>query len=453
MHETIQEASPSSKEPMRKRWQIAWVHNGDVGGAKRFTFEMVARLSARGHVIDEYIVSGPVRNGEYLSLKPFVRTSSELIVRHPDLSWLRPYLLSTCVQLGATLWTMHKIKQTFQALAGVINTARYDFVHMDQYTFCRAIGVLPHLRRPTVVYIHEASAMRYQQPSCNTGIGPKSAFRSWYASLCELAGNLNTNAFNKRDLFETRFAQAVLTNSYYSKEIFFQRYGRHSSVCYLGVDSEVFRPASLPVEPMLLCAGRIVRAKQYHLVIEAVGMIERSLRPHVVFATPECIDRLAQPRYAEELSRLAKDKEVDLTIKYRPSQQELVSLYNQALALVFIPLMEPFGLVALEAMACGTPVIGVREAGIRETVIDGVTGILVDREPIQIAAAITRLQQQETRTQMSRRGVEEVHARWSWEHTVDRYEEEVQKLLYSREHAAQGTLNSGVLPNNLRTNN
>jgi glycosyltransferase involved in cell wall biosynthesis len=70
-----------------------------------------------------------------------------------------------------------------------------------------------------------------------------------------------------------------------------------------------------------------------------------------------------------------KDKEVDVTVKYRPSQQELVSLYNQAMALVYIFLMEPFGLVALEAMACGTPVIGVRESGIRESVIDGITGI------------------------------------------------------------------------------
>jgi hypothetical protein len=61
---------------------------------------------------------------------------------------------------------------------------------------------------------------------------------------------------------------------------------------------------------------------------------------------------------------------------------------------------------------------------------------LVDREPIQIAAAIARLQQGETRTRMSRRGVEDVLARWRWEHTVDRYEEEVQTLLYTREHAA-----------------
>ena len=61
MHETIHEASPSSKEPMRKRWQIAWVHNGNAGGSKRFAYEMVRNLSARGHVIDEFITAPELR--------------------------------------------------------------------------------------------------------------------------------------------------------------------------------------------------------------------------------------------------------------------------------------------------------------------------------------------------------------------------------------------------------
>ena len=162
-------------------------------------------------------------------------------------------------------------------------------------------------------------------------------------------------------------------------------------------------------------------------------MIEQPLRPHVVIATPEHIEHPDDSCYTEELRRMAKDNSVDLTIKYRPSQPELARIYSQAMALVFVPFMEAFGLVALEAMACGTPVIGVKEGGIRESVIDGVTGILVDRDASQIAAAITQLQQhKETRDEMSKRAVEHVRARWTWERTVDRYEDEVRKLLSSR---------------------
>ena len=436
MQGTIQAASPSSKEPMRERWRIAWVHNGDMGGSKRFAFEMVRNLSARGHVIDEFIVRGSsVSNVDYLPLKPYVRTSSELIMRQIDLSWLRPHLLGSYAQLGATLWTMRQVKYEFERLANVINATEYDFVHIDQYPTCRTIGILPYLRRLTLVYSHEPSTVRYEESSRSASLDQSSVRKGFYTSLCDVASKLPTNMRNRRDIVQTKLAHTILTNSYYSKEVFFQRYGRHSKVCYPGVDCSAFGLATLPVEPMVLSAGRIVRAKQHHLVIEAVALIEQTQRPRVVIATAEHIERLEDPCYSEELVQMAKDRDVDLTVRYRPSQLELVSLYGQALAVVFVPIMEPFGLVAIEAMASGTPVIGIKEAAVRESVIDGVTGILVDRDASQIAAAIIRLQQhKETRAEMSRQAVEHVRAHWTWERTIERYEEEVRKVLNARAH-------------------
>ena len=436
MHETIQEASPSSKRPMRERWRIAWVHNGDMGGSKRFAFEMVRNLSARGHVIDEFIVRGSVSNVDYLSLKPHVRSSSEVIMRKAYPLWrLRPHLLGCYAQLGSTLWTMRKVKQQFEGIANVINATEYDFVHIDQWPACRTIGILPYLRRPTVVYSHEPSAVRYEESLRSTSLGQNSARKGFYTFLCDVASKFSTHALNRRDIIHTKLAHIILANSYYSKEILFQRYGCHSKVCYPGVDCSAFGLATLPVEPMVLSAGRIIRLKQHHLVIEAVALIERAQRPRVVIATPEHIERLEDPCYSEELVRMAKDRDVDLTVRYRPSQLELAGLYSQTLALVLVPIMEPFGLVAIEAMASGTPVIGIKEAAIRESVIDGTTGILVDRDVDQIAAAITQLQQhKETRAEMSRQAVEHVRAHWTWERTVKRYEEEVRKVLNTRAH-------------------
>lgn len=438
MHETIQEASLSSKEPMREKWQIAWVHNGDIGGSKRFAFEMVRNLSAHGHVIDEFIVRDSVSNRDYLSLKPYVRSSSEIIMLKPYPLWrLRPHLLGCYAQLGATLWTMRKAKQQFERLANVINATEYDFVHIDQWPACRTIGILPYLRRPTVVYSHEPSAVRYEESLRSTSLGQTSARKGFYTSLCDVASKLSTHALNRRDIILTNLAHIILANSYYSKEILFQRYGRHSKVCYPGVDCSAFGVATLPVEPMVLSVGRIIRLKQHHLVIEAVALIERTQRPRVVIATAEHIERLEDSCYSEELARLAKDRAVELTVRYRPSQLELAGLYSQTLALVLVPIMEPFGLVAIEAMASGTPVIGVKEAAIRESIIDGATGILVDRDAGQIAAAITQLQQhKETRAEMSRQAVEHVRAHWTWECTVKRYEEEVRKVLNTQAYPA-----------------
>lgn len=425
-------------ETMRKRWRIAWVHNGNTGGSKRFAFEMVRNLAARGHVIDEFIVRGSVSDGDYLPLRSFVRTSSEVILLRPDMSWLRPYLLSSLAQLGATFRATRSVNHTMERLAKTINAAEYDYVHIDQYPCCRAIGVLPYLKKPTVVYSHEPSAMRYTQDlSLVETSEPDAAILRFYKSLCIGAQALSSHLIDCQDIAETKLAQLILTNSCYSKEVLFQRYGCHSKVCYPGVDCSAFGLAILPVEPMVLSAGRIIRTKQHHLVIEAVALIERTQRPRVVIATPEHIERSEDPLYSEEVVRLAKDRDVDLTVRYRPSPLELASLYSQALALVFVSIMEPFGLVAIEAMASGTPVIGIKEAAIRESVIDGVTGILVDRDADQIAAAIIQLQQhKETRAEMSRQAGEHVRAHWTWERTVKCYEEQVWKALNTRAHQA-----------------
>src|SRR3990167_7573654 len=125
---------------------------------------------------------------------------------------------------------------------------------------------------------------------------------------------------------------------------------------------------------MVLSAGRLAWAKQHHLAIEAAGLIDAARRPRVVIASPGRTP--GSGTVARFLTQLAQERGVELAIQH-PSQRELVRLYNQALAVIFVPVMEPFGFIATEAMACGTPVIGVREGGIRESGIDGQTGPLV----------------------------------------------------------------------------
>ena len=60
-----------------------------------------------------------------------------------------------------------------------------------------------------------------------------------------------------------------------------------------------------------------------------------------------------------------------------PSQEQVRELYRRAAALVF-PTNEDFGLIPVEAMACGTPVLALNAGGASETVVDGETGALVD---------------------------------------------------------------------------
>ena len=80
-----------------------------------------------------------------------------------------------------------------------------------------------------------------------------------------------------------------------------------------------------------------------------------------------------------------------MTFRVGIPDEGLVQLYNRAMLTVYAPIMEPFGFVPLESMACGTPVVGIREAGVRETVRHAETGFLVDRDPEQFAAAVLAL--------------------------------------------------------------
>lgn len=433
MGEITQNGRVGAVGPARSALRIAWVHGSNAGGSKRFAFEMVRALSARGHTIDEFIVRGPASNPDFLPLAPFVRASTEVVVQSPELSWLRPYLLGSYAQVGALVWASRRVSPEIRSLADKMNAMVYDFVHIDQYPSCRAVALLPELRWPTVVYSHEPSAVRYEVPRIEVGAQRHARRRGAYQSLCDVAMGLSAYVLDRRDIAQTRGANLILTNSYYSREVFFQRYGSNSKVCYCGVDVSTFLAEPMPIEPMVLSVGRVVRPKQHHVIVDAVGMMAPGLRPRVVIATPEHVENMDDPAYRAELVRSAESKGVSLVVQHRASQQELVRLYCQALALVFLPVMEPLGLVALEAMACGTPVIGVREAGVRESVLDGVTGILVEREAAQVAQAIMQLQREPvTRQTLSRQAIEHVRGGWTWAHTIDRYLGEVTKLLEPR---------------------
>jgi glycosyltransferase involved in cell wall biosynthesis len=103
---------------------------------------------------------------------------------------------------------------------------------------------------------------------------------------------------------------------------------------------------------------------------------------------------------AARLRRLAESQGVLDRVDLRGpvSQQALPALLRTAKLLVCVPWYEPFGIVALEAMACGLPVVAAAVGGLRETVVDGKTGVLVPpRDPVALAETATTLLQDDAR--------------------------------------------------------
>jgi glycosyltransferase involved in cell wall biosynthesis len=97
--------------------------------------------------------------------------------------------------------------------------------------------------------------------------------------------------------------------------------------------------------------------------------------------------------------------------------------------MVYAPRLEPFGLAPLEANACGLPVVAVAEGGVRETIIDGVNGFLVQHQPQMMAHAIQRLTQDKDLVAcLSKNGLEIVQEKWSLNSAVERLERELTQV-------------------------
>jgi glycosyltransferase involved in cell wall biosynthesis len=129
------------------------------------------------------------------------------------------------------------------------------------------------------------------------------------------------------------------------------------------------------------------------------------------------------PEERQYLDSVAVHHNVELDILHNLDTRQLALEYNKAQICVYAPVMEPFGLVPLESMACGTPVVGVAEGGVRETVRHGETGLLTDRDPQQFADAISKLLTNPSLAdRLGKQGPGYVRDHWSWDSAVVRLE-------------------------------
>lgn len=144
-------------------------------------------------------------------------------------------------------------------------------------------------------------------------------------------------------------------------------YRRDSVVVHPPVDTDHFRPVPAgPAPGYYLCAGQLIPYKQVGLAIEACNRLQRQLVVVGDGAQRADLEKLAGP-----------------TIRFegRLSDADLRDRYGQCRALIF-PGEEDFGIVPLEAMASGRPVIAYRAGGALETVTPGVTGVLFDHQTV-----------------------------------------------------------------------
>ena len=98
--------------------------------------------------------------------------------------------------------------------------------------------------------------------------------------------------------------------------------------------------------------------------------------------------------------------------------------------MVYAPYLEPFGYVPIEAMSCGTPVVGVKEGGVRESVLQNRTGLLTQRDEKDFARAIVKLSNdKQLWERLSLNGIKYVRSYWTLEHAGERLLKHIERIL------------------------
>ena len=141
----------------------------------------------------------------------------------------------------------------------------------------------------------------------------------------------------------------------------------------------------------IVSVGRLVPRKGFDLAIRAMAQLDGA---ELVIAGGPAPDELDADPEARRLGALIAELGLEDRVRLlgRVAHEEMPALLRSADVVVTSPWYEPFGIVPLEAMACGKPVVATAVGGLQDTVIDGVTGRLVPpRDPEALAAALAEL--------------------------------------------------------------
>jgi glycosyltransferase involved in cell wall biosynthesis len=218
-----------------------------------------------------------------------------------------------------------------------------------------------------------------------------------------------------------------------------QAVGVPAVVIHNGIDADEFaasaQPGALRREfgmgdaPLVVMAAQMVPWKGHDVFIRAAALL-RQMHPRLKAAIAGSDMFGEHADYCAAIQRLIEENGLGECVLLLGQRADVATLMADADVVVSASDAEPFGRVALEAMAVGRPVVGTRAGGLPEVVADGETGILVQpRDPQALADAVSRLLADGAlRTRMGQRGHALVRERFSIEahaRAVERVYEDV----------------------------
>jgi glycosyltransferase involved in cell wall biosynthesis len=386
--------------------KIAVFHNLPSGGGKRALFNNVNYL-VKDHEVDVFVPS--TANEDYLPLKGIADNLKVFTVKNTRigflLSFIKPYFLYRV--------SLIDLEKTQKYMAEIVNKGDYDVVYCEQDRYTMAPFFLKYIKKPNVYYCNQSINFRNEVSKIlNEKAGLKHR---------DIIGTIHSKVYGNQminhDKKYTNYSKYIVTNSYFSRELILRSYGINSFVSYLGVDTNLFKRFDVLKENFVLSVGQCLPEKGFDFIIKSLSKIDGGMRPEFIIVSDH-----GNVLWRNHLKDLATKLGVKLRILTMIDDEELVMLYNKAKLLVYAPYLEPFGLVPLEAMSCGTPIVAVKEGGVRESVMHNKTGILTERDEGLFADALVKLLNNgEKRNEMSKNARGIVNKFWTLEQAGKRF--------------------------------
>ena len=363
--------------------KIAVFHELPDGGARSATKKFSNILQSLGNIVDLYYVSEKEDNFKGFKL------NKVYFYKFIPKGWKGKDWKAKIYEDTTELYKLYNLEKK---IANEINSKQYDLTLINASKFIESPFILRFIKSFKVFYAHDPNYRAMYEdifkPSKNIG---------FVKYNYEIINRFFRRKFDKENL---RRADLVIANSLFAKQVIKKTYGLDSKVAYLGVDDSLFKMGNGDKEIDVLFVGDKSKIDGYDLLTESLSIIKPRINTLIVPGDSGWIS----------------------------DQKEMVRIYQNSKIVVCLAINEPFGLVPLEAMSCGVPVIAVNEGGYRETVVDKKTGFLINRNSHELAEKIKiLLSDPELARQMGENGRKEVINKWTWEKRGN----ELEKILLS----------------------
>jgi glycosyltransferase involved in cell wall biosynthesis len=404
--------------------KIAIWHNLPSGGGKRALYYHVRGLTERGHKLACWSLD--TSDPSYLPLSEFAPEriiSSEPINQRSKLGGkLAPHYNDAISRMQAFDAACHQCAQEIEA-------GDFDLLYANTAIHYGVPYILRHVPIKKVLYLQEPCRFLYEAAPALPWISsaPTDLYKAELLQLIQLIPDfpeLQTLRLQaKQEWLSAHACDLILVNSYFSRESVLRAYGVDAKVCYLGVDTTLFKDLDLPRGNYIVGLGSYDSIKRIELAIEAVALLPEPRR--LVW-----VGNSGKEDYMTSLRNLARTSGVNLEMKLNVADSELVALLNHASLMLCTSRLEPFGFGVLEANACGLPVVAVKEGGFRETVQHGLNGFLVETDPRSIATAANQiLENPAMAKRMGGTAVSMMKHAWNVEASIDRLETILQQVV------------------------